>query len=366
MQILISFIPLVIVLFFIFIFRIKVTNKIQYVINVTFLTIISILLLLLFQSLVRIVMPVSPLDLGVKSLIYELFGVALVEELTKFIPSILGKPNNKKLILNAILISTLFASIENFGYLGDGSGYVRILGLNHTLFSLIPVWFLIIGRKRNHKFSFTFVGFILAMFAHALYNMNCSIKFVLIIYAVIGYVLTIFSLYKASKMNEEVIAKKKNIVLNIILVVVVVYFIHISVKVFSTDNNYTKFNEYCDNKDTNLSIKVISSEDGEYTNVFGSTDHYIRVKMKIKNDTNEDIVSNDLDYKIENKYNHDDSSIPYSGFGDDIDLNLIPANEEVEGYIYFRVDGKPKDYLFKYIKWGEKTSEKDKCIFNLK
>ncbi len=372
-QILLGFIPVIILFILLFIFKIKIKNWGKTIVNFLFWGFLVIYLALALGRLFGVLMPtLSAIGNMGKSFFYFLVFAGLVEEVSKFIVLKLSKPKtNKSILLNGLLIGMGFSTIENYAYFGNAltskDMLFRTILPGHPFLMLFPIWGMILAKSDEKKKYYPYYGLLIGIIIHAIFDTMTKPTMVIILFAIIEWGGIIYSLYKLSKMNEEeeVEEKDKYLVLKIIAIVLAGGFYLFA---FNTSNTIKKLNTVCHNYFDNIDIKVLSAESVEEKSLFGEeTKKYIKVKVTIKNTSDEDYESSIMNVSLVNVSNGEKKAPSFDiSLDKQLSDEVIKPNEELTGYYYFESDGKPEEYRFNYKQAIDISHKADKCVFDLK
>ena len=366
MNTLLCLIPLVIVIILLIIFKIKCGNPLDYGIKMIFLGICSIFVTAIITGILGILLPNLAHPGAVRPLLNIILFGALAEEASKLSMVAASKPkNNQLLIVNAILIGSIFSLYEDLLYTGDvisqATTIGRLITPGHAFYLLIPIWFIILGRKTNKKVICTIIGIIFGMAVHTLYNVFNTSLVLCIIWGIIGYAAIIFSLYKASKMEsiqEEIKNKALRIIIRIIEAIIIIGFTLIVLITNKTDTY--KIGSTCENQNTHLKVTLISVE--EDIDQF-SNDKLAKVKFKVENTSKEAVKTTVYDYFLYDS-STDRQIRSTFGNGESIDIiDEIPAETSVTGYLYYKIDKDINKYVFIN---QQLTQNNGRCVFELK
>ena len=368
-QLLLSLIPLVIVILTMIIFKINIKGKLKFFVDKFFWSFIVILIVLILSTILKLVFPFiyETGELG-GSFLYYLIFAALIEEVAKFVALLATKPkNHKELIINGIFIATLFSIIEHYVYMGNvlsqESLFIRLATPGHALYLLIPIWFIILGVKNNKKGLFACTGLFLGILVHAVFDTIDKNVVLAVIFGIIGYAVIIYSLYKASKMmdsNEE--SKDKLFIFKLISIILCCAFFYFA---FNQSNNYISHGEYCNNKTSNMDIKVNSAEIISSTTLFGEEKKdFIKVGITVKNNSEDEIDFPDFNFRLKSNKNDDTFVATINVSDKDLEYNnKIDGQSEITKYIYFEAGGKLSEYRLEYSELLIPNS--DKCVFKV-
>ena len=367
-QLLLSLIPLVVVIITMIIFKNNIKGKFKFFVDKLFWSFIAILIVLVLSLILKLAFPHIYVTGKVGgNFIYYLIFAALIEEIAKFVVLLETKPkNDKQLIINGIFIATLFSIIEHYGYmsnvLSQKTLFIRLVTPGHVLYLLLPIWFTIIGAKKNKKGLFCFIGLLLGILVHAVYDtINKNVVFAAI-FGIIGYAIIIYSLYKASKMmdnNEE--SKDKLFIVKLICTILCCALFYFS---FNQNNNYISYGEYCNYKSNNIDIKINSAKIISSETLIGKEKkNFIKVKITVKNNNNNEIDFPTSKFILKSNRNDDIFIATTNAIDKDVKYNQkIDGQSENTTYIYFEVDGKLSEYRLEYKDY---ISKSDKCVFKL-
>ena len=362
-QILLSCIPLLAIICLMFFFKIKEKGDFKFFINSFFWAYMTVLLVAVITSILTVVFPTLASSGGIiKTFGYCLIFAGFTEEISKFICLKLSKPkSDKMIILNALLISTFFSIVEHYSFLGAVLSNDTIIGRlitpGHVLYLLFPAWFMIIGKKFKHTRIMTFIGLIIGMLVHTLYDFMDKNIIINAIFCVIGYAAIIFSLYKVSKMSNKEQEKEQDINQEnvrkffIIKLVIVILFSLFFIFAFNKGNNLKPLNSYYHDSEENVDVMVTSIEEVDVTSLLGESNHYIKVGVAIKNTSASNYLFNDSNFCIINK---EDGSFKLPNIlletTDSIVNGELKPGEERKGYVYYKVEGTPNDYRIRFRK----------------
>lgn len=181
MQILISFLPLLIINSFF-----KEKENFKKILNLFYYMSLSLIILMVYDSFIKQFFTIiykNFYSLFSNSLFLLVFTqkflyTAFPEEIIKFLAIKNSKPQNKwEIIRNSMLIATIFMFYENFSYASEGIllGVWRIIIPIHIVAQMIMAYYL--GRtfdeKENGKLKyhlFTFFSLLLPILIHTIYN----------------------------------------------------------------------------------------------------------------------------------------------------------------------------------------------------
>lgn len=379
MQIVLSFIPLMVIVILMKLFKIRIEDKKDYYINMFFWSFVTFIIYYILTIILKTLLPVIYMDysMGNHSFFIIFITAALTEELSKYLSIKLSKPiDNKYLIVNAILISTIFSVIEHYTYLGsilsNESVFIRLVTPGHALYILIPILLILKSNNKINKLMYTIIGLLIGMVVHTIFDVIDKNIIIALIFAIIGYSVIIYSLYKASKIqneqlnnvsqisNDNLNIKKNNFtIIKIIFIVICCLFL---VFAFDSSNNLSKTGSSCHNETSNLDMKVVSSIKTTAKDLFGREKNYIKVYVELKNNTSESVTINEMDFSLLSKSNNEPVYVSTSSFDDDIQFDILKPNNSINGYLYFETEGNIIDYRLSYKPFDLNPKS---CIFEL-
>ena len=368
-QMLLSFIPLAVIIILMIIFKIKINNKINYSISMLFLGILSLIITIIIDTTLTFLFPFIEEMKSMGSILYYLLFAGCAEEISKLLCLLASKPiSNKKLIVNGILIATVFSIYEHYAYMSDilasNNIIMRLITPGHALYLLIPIWFIILGRKTNKKALCSIIGVILGIAVHTFYDYLQIDMGLAYVWCAIGYTTIIFSLYKASKMedNEESKIGILSILLNIVKVIVIIGFTYFMFSIFNRDRNVYGLNRECNSEETHFRI-MVTSVDEVTLDYNGSNDKYIKVGLRIQNDNEKTQDNNPYNFKLVDKVTNESMSrAVLIGDYNEIDLTYFYGYDIHDGYLYFKTDKKASDY---YLQYKQLLDSEGSCSFKL-
>lgn len=412
-QILLSFIPMFVIIIIMFVFRIKIKKWFKFIIDTYFWGLMAIVMVAILGAILSFIFPtIYKLHEIGGSFLYYLIFAGFCEEISKFLSIKFSKPKtNKEIILNGVFIATFFSIIEHYSYLGailsDENIFIRLLTPGHALYILFPIWGMILYNKNRDKKSLPYIGLLIGIIVHAIYDTLSINLFGAIVFGIIGYSAIIYSLYKASKMpdNEQDQTVVQPIINNIVnqestmqiqemntygqmevgqtmqvqqptitkekdkfFIVKIIISILISllfISTFNVDNKLIKMNNYCHHNQSNIDVKVTSAELTKENNAYdGETYQLLKVGVSIKNNSDSNYALNAYDFSIINVSNGESKfSFWKIKKADELEMTTLQPGSETSGYIYFEVDEKLNEYRFKHKTFLEQND--DECIFEL-
>ena len=243
LQVLLSFIPLIIITIFLLILKRK---NLDFK-NLYFGGLMSLIMAYVFNYIIEWIWPSINVNYKYGSFFSQfiayliIFG--LVEELSRYLSLKFSKPKtNWQILINSIFISLIFTAYEDYSYIGMANNPLKLALTRaftpvHLLFALIMAYFLIKSlkaKKNNNKVLssvYEMLALIIPILFHTIYDFilkDYSINklniLVIILIFIISYGLTFLAIYTVNKQNEEQIVIKNNKVVNIFKIIIIVLF----------------------------------------------------------------------------------------------------------------------------------------------
>ena len=371
MQILIAFVPLIFLLIVMKIFKVK-NNKF---VDLFLLGFLSIIFTFIFNGIITLVLGNTDdwvMLGGLLAFLYYLFFAGLSEELAKFVSIKISRPKTKsQLLVNAMFVGCFFGIIENYAYLSMDLGIKSIIyrmADMHILFQIIMAYIMLIGfNKKGLKWLFSIIALIVTIAIHGCWDhFNEMSEWFFIIGFIVCYAMIIVTTWYASKLQkeEEVLVTKKGawfIIKTIILVLLVILWLFL----YNNSGVRKGLNEPCEYKP--IEITVLSAKKVKEESLIGEKINYIKVHVKIKNNSSEEhgIETLPQGFQLVNTFDSKEYETPSIAIGD-LDY-IVPGNGEIEGYIYFETDKDISTYKLVYSEYNsEYKDENRKCNFSLK
>ena len=348
MNILLSFVSLILVIIIMKILKLKFPNMT----NIVLISFLTVLLVQLLNSVFKNTIPEIWHSIGgILSFLYFLIYAGINEELCKFIGIKLSKPkNNSELLVNAILIACLFGVIENVGYLGldisNKSLFFRMINM-HMLFQVIMANIIVKGIDKNKKGLFTIISLVITMFIHGLWDYINNSDIIIIIGGIICYTLVIYTLFKAKKIQDTIpqIEENKDKLFTIKFIAAVIISLFWLFIFTNSEETRTKLNDTC-------SIEYIDIKVLEAKTVQINGEEIIKIKVSLKNNSDNTTIAFTWDSFSIVDLDNGESDLENSVITlYDVDKRIndeIEPNGENIGYIYFNAKKDIKKYKLSY------------------
>ncbi len=243
LQILFSFIPLIIITIFLLI---KNGKNIDFK-NLYFWGLVSLIMSFMLNYIIDWCMP--NINFYYKygnffsKFIAYLIVFGFVEEFSRYLSLKFSNPKTEyEILINIIYISLIFTSYEDYSYIGVANNpfklaIIRAFTPVHLLFALMMGYFLIkaFKAKQNNKkilrIVYEIIALIIPALIHAIYDFilkDYSINklnfLVIILIFIISYGLTFMAILNVNKKTEEIVIVKRNKIANIFKIIIVVLF----------------------------------------------------------------------------------------------------------------------------------------------
>ena len=377
-RLVIDLIPIIIIISILKIKKIKVDKKI----DIAFYGILSVFLAIFISNFLGKIFPLLSIKLSSKdNFLFRLcilfISAGVVEEGIKFISILITKPSTKKeIFINTLFIALIFETLENILF-ASASSFInvieRVMTQGHMIFGIIMSYYLIkaFENKDNKKQKkYYFLSCIIPMVFHGLYDaivINQKFKIYAIILGISTYLILIYILCFKFKYREEEEEKNNNKV-KIKFKIIKILFIIFSI-FFFTFSNISKKEIALLNVSINICddiyVEVLQSEKVKIDNIFTKETNFIKVKIKIINNSNKVLdefnISKELIYKKEKDEKIrcellivEDDALSYE----------IKPNTVEEGYVYFKTDKEIEDYYLK-ISYRELNEEIRNQLFKI-
>lgn len=322
------------------------------IINSIFWGIVSVILVTIISSIIfstpNVGLLLSGGDVSFAYFILILLKTALPEELSKFLCiKHIAKKEKNSIFINSILIGLTFACVENFIYIssfGVRVGLTRMLHPGHLLFQILMSIILIksLNKSKNTKILFNIFAIIIPAVCHSIFNTFNEINIMSYIFYAIGIITYIFTFICLIKLTND--SKEENKIKFVVPKIIVIIFTLISLLVLISPKSNINLNEVQIIDEDKIEMKVISSEKTEITDDIDIINgKYIKVKIEIKNNSNIVYELDEMDFKITDELDKNNSNASY--FIDDEQLNQIMPGETKVGYIHFKDEGYKYAYL---------------------